>query len=80
LERNLTALLEQRATDVAHLQLAREACRQSVAEFVKRWLLREAHWRTDRFSVIVVVFPDEVSVTSDQGLLQLPSTPTLKLD
>jgi hypothetical protein len=80
LERSLTTLLKQRAMDAAHLRLAREACRQSVAEFVKRWLLREEHWRTDRFSAIVVVFPDEVSVVSDRGLLQLPNEPAIKLD
>ncbi len=80
LERSLTASLEQRAMDTAHLQLAREACRQSVAEFVKRWLLREEQWRSDRFSAIVVVFPDEASITSDQGLLGFPYEPTLKLD
>jgi hypothetical protein len=80
LEQSLTAVLAQRAMDAAHLQLVREACRQSVAEFVKRWLLREEQWRSDRFSVIVVVFPDEVSVASDQGLLRFPYEPTLKLD
>jgi len=80
LERSLTDLLVQRALDTNHLQLAREACRQSVGEFVKRWLMREEHWRSDRFSVIVVVFPDEVTVTSDTELLQLPYTPTIKLD
>jgi len=80
LEQSLTGLLEQRAMDTNHLQLAREACRQSVAEFVKRWLLREEHWRSDRFNAIVVVFPDEVSVASDKELLQLPDKPTLKLD
>jgi len=80
LEQSLTGLLEQRAMDTNHLQLAREACRQSVAEFVKRWLLREEHWRSDRFSAIVVVFPDEVTVASDKELLQLPDKPTLKLD
>jgi hypothetical protein len=80
LEQSLTAMLEQRAMDTNHIRLVREACRQSVAEFVKRWLLREEQWRSDRFSVIVVVFPDEASVTSDQGLLQLPYPPTIKLD
>ncbi len=80
LEQSLTAALAERAMDAAHLPLVREACRQSVAEFVKRWLLREGQWRGDRFSMIVVVFPDEVSVTSDQGLLRLPNEPTLKLE
>jgi hypothetical protein len=80
LEQSLTATLEQRARDATHLQLVREACRQSVAQFVKRWLMRQEHWRSNRFSVIVVVFPDEVTVTSDQELSQLPFKPTIKLD
>jgi hypothetical protein len=80
LEQSLTAMLEQRSMDTNHIQLVREPCRQSVAEFVKRWLLREKHWRSDRFSAIVVVFPDEVAVTSDHELLRLPDTPTIKLD
>lgn len=80
LERSMTPTLEQRARDPAHIQLVREACRQSVAAFVKKWLLREGQWRSDRFTSIVVVFPDEASVSTDQDLLQLRHEPTLKLD
>ena len=35
LQRSMTPTLEQRAGDAAHLQLVREACRQSVADFVQ---------------------------------------------
>ena len=80
LEKSMTATLEQRASDATHLQLVREACRQSVAEFVKKWLMREAHWRNDRFTAIVVVFPGEVTVGSDHELSQLDQKPTLKLE
>jgi hypothetical protein len=80
LERSMTPTLEQRAGDPAHLQLVREACRQSVAGFVKKWLLREGQWRSDRFTSIVVVFPDEAAVSSDQDLLQLRPEPTLRLE
>ena len=80
LERSMTPSLEQRAGDPAHLQLVREACRQSVAGFVKKWLMREGQWRNDRFTSIVVVFPDEAAVSSDQDLLQLRHEPTLNLD
>jgi hypothetical protein len=62
------------------VQLVREACRQSVAAFVKKWLMREGQWRSDRFTSIVVVFPHEASVSADQDLLQLRHEPTLKLD
>jgi hypothetical protein len=79
LERGMTPSLEQRAGDAAHLQLVREASRQSVAAFVKKWLMREGQWRSDRFTSIVVLFPDEAAVSSDQDLLRLRNEPTLRL-
>jgi hypothetical protein len=51
-----------------------------VAGFVKKWLLREGQWRSDRFTSIVVVFPDEAAVSTDQELLQLRNEPTLRLE
>jgi hypothetical protein len=80
LERSMTPTLEQRAGDASHIQLIREASRQSVANFVKKWLMREGQWRSDRFTSIVVLFPDEAAVASDQDLLQLRNEPTLKLE
>jgi len=80
LERSMTPTLEQRAGDTAHLQLVREAGRQSVAAFVKKWLMREGQWKSDRFNSIVVVFPDEAAVSSDQELLKLRHEPTLRLE
>jgi hypothetical protein len=79
LERSMTPSLEQRAGDAAHLQLVREASRQSVAGFVKKWLMREGQWRSDRFTSIVVLFPDEAAVSSDQDLLRFRNEPTLRL-
>jgi hypothetical protein len=79
LERSLTGILDQRAMDDSHLQLVREACRKSVADFVKRWLMREGQWRSDRFTAIIVVFPDEVTAASDRDLLQFRSEPTIQL-
>ena len=32
---------------------------KTVAEFVRHWLLKEDHWRPDRFRAITVVFADE---------------------
>jgi hypothetical protein len=80
LERSITPTLEQRAGDAAHRQLVREACRQSVANFVKKWLMREGQWRSDRFTSIIVLFPDEATVNSDQDLLQFQQEPTLRLE
>ena len=80
LERSMTPTLEQRAGDPAHVQLVREACRHSVAEFVKKWLMREGQWKSDHFTSIVVLFPDEANVSSDQDLLRYRSEPTLRLE
>lgn len=59
LEKDLTPMLVRRASQPEHLELARETARRSVADFVKNWLLREEHWRNDRFSAIVVTFPED---------------------
>jgi hypothetical protein len=75
----MTPTLNQRAGDHAHVKLVREACRQSVAAFVRKWLMREGQWRGDRFTSIVVVFPDEAAVSSDEELLRLNAAPTLRL-
>ena len=60
LEKSMTGIFSERAKDPLHLESVREASRRSVAEFVKRWLLKEDHWRTDRFTSIIVIFPDEI--------------------
>lgn len=80
LERGITPELDQRAGDFKHMMLVREACRQSVADFVKKWLMKEDFWRTDRFSSIVVVFPSEASFHTDQELEQYRYEPTIKLE
>lgn len=80
LERSMTPSLEHRAADTTHLQLVREACRHSVAEFVQRWLMREGQWQRDKFTSIVVLFPDEAKIASDQDLLRFRHEPTLRLD
>ena len=59
LEKTITPQLIARARDEQHLTLVRETSRQAVAEFVRRWLLREDHWRPDRFHAVTVVFPDD---------------------
>ena len=80
LEKSITPDLDERAGDPKHMKLVREACRQSVGDFVKKWLMKEDFWRSDRFTSIVVVFPDECGVISDQELEQFHYEPTVKLD
>ena len=57
-----------RANDKLHRDFVREACRQSVAGFVRTWLMKEDYWRDDRFHQIAVVFPDEVTSGAPQPL------------
>jgi hypothetical protein len=77
LERGITDELNKRASDKVHRDFVREACRQSIADFVKAWLMKQDYWREDRFHQIVVVFPDEV--TSGQGL-QDSERPAIKFE
>lgn len=80
LESDLTRLLSQRAMDPSHLALVRESCRQSVAAFVRTWLIREEQWKTNRFTSIIVLFPDEAKALADEDLLEFQREPTLKLE
>lgn len=57
LEKDLTPRLEQRAGDARHLDMAREANRQSVAAFVRKWMLQDHPERANLR--IEVTFPDE---------------------
>lgn len=74
LERSLTPRLARTAGDPRRLALVREECRKTVAEFVRDWLLREDHWRKDRFTAIQVVFADEPAdkASSPPATLRLP--------
>ena len=66
LEKSVTPTLTRYASDTKHIALAREECRKTVGEFVKTWLLKEDHWRTDRFHAIKVIFPDETNAVLEQ--------------
>ena len=59
LEKTLTPTLERRAGSPGRVKQVREACRKSVAEFVKDWLLKEQQWKQDGLAAIVVIFADE---------------------
>jgi len=74
LEKSVTPTLSDYASNEKHLALVRDQCRKTVAEFVKTWLLKEDHWRTDRFRTIKVVFADEPGAPDPQLI-----APTLEL-
>lgn len=59
LELSLTPELETRAQSDQYRQLAIEAGRQVVREFVTIWLLKEQHWKRDPEYKVEVVFPGE---------------------
>lgn len=59
LERSITPELAQRSQDPAIRQLAMDAGRQTVREFVTAWLLKEQRWERDPAYRVVVLFPGE---------------------
>lgn len=59
LEKTLTAQLAQRSASDGYLQLAREAGRETIAEFVTTWLVRERGWRREPGFRVIVVYPGE---------------------
>lgn len=74
LERSITPTLEVMAGDPRRMANVREECRDTVAGFVRNWLLREDHWRDDRFHSIVVMFADETDLDPELA------PPTLSLE
>ena len=74
LEKSLTPRLNQHARSKEHLNMAREKARITVAEFVRQWLMKEDHWRKDRFSTIHIIFADEAEAKD------FPAKPTLELN
>jgi hypothetical protein len=61
LEKSITPTLNRYAANEKHMNLVREECRKTVAEFVRGWLLKEDQWRNDRFHAIKVIFADEAA-------------------
>jgi len=59
LRKGLTQKLEGRARSPENIASVREASRQSVAMFVKNWLVTEDQWRAEGFTSIKVIFPEE---------------------
>jgi hypothetical protein len=59
LERSITPELQNRAGVPAIRQLAMDAGRQTVREFVTTWLLKEQGWKRDPQYKVLVVFPGD---------------------
>jgi hypothetical protein len=74
LEKSLTPRLNGYARSEEHLNVVREHARKTVAEFVRQWLMKEDHWREDRFRTIHIIFADEAKAKD------YPAKPTLELN
>lgn len=59
LERSITPELQTRAGNPAIRQLATDAGRQTVREFVTTWLLKEQGWKRAPEHKVIVLFPGE---------------------
>ncbi|MEO7853438.1 MAG: hypothetical protein ABIR94_14470 [Rubrivivax sp.] len=59
LERSMSTEMGTRAGSGRYLSLARDAGRETVAEFVTTWLLQQQGWRRDAEHRVIVLFPGE---------------------
>jgi len=59
LKKRITEKLNEQAQTEEMIDAVRDECRDSLAKFVKNWLMKEDYWRAGRFTEIKVLFPDE---------------------
>lgn len=59
LQRTLTETLAVKAASPSYIAFQRDAARQTVAEFVRKWLLTQARWQHLRDAKVQVLFADE---------------------
>jgi hypothetical protein len=62
LQKAMSAELELRARSEAYRQLVTEPARQTVKEFVARWLVKEGSWGTGSGYEVQVLFPGETAL------------------
>ena len=74
LQKTITPRLNHYAQTQQHFDVVREHSRKTVAKFVREWLMKEDHWREDRFRSIHVIFADEAEAED------FPAKPTLELN
>ncbi len=70
LERSITPELQSRASTPAIRQLAIDAGRVTVREFVTTWLLKEQGWKKDPAYRVDVLFPGETAASVRAGVSQ----------
>ncbi|HRX54786.1 MAG TPA: hypothetical protein P5016_09750 [Verrucomicrobiales bacterium] len=79
LEASLSPQLAVRAADKRTLQEVSDPARRSVAEFVKRWLISQDHWKDGRYRELHVLFPNELPPGGLEALSLKDRVPTIKL-
>ncbi|MEZ5430486.1 MAG: hypothetical protein R3F31_04760 [Verrucomicrobiales bacterium] len=79
LEASLSPQLAVRAADKRTLQEVSDPARRSVAEFVKRWLISQDHWKDGRYRELQVLFPNELPPGGLEALSLKDRVPTIKL-
>lgn len=63
LQRTISPTLEQYAKSPTYISHQREAARKTVAEFVRKWILKQPEWKNDDKVVVKVFFADESLMT-----------------
>lgn len=74
LEHNLTDKLGKKAILADNIDKIRDEARLTIAKFIQNWLVSHKHWDADRFTEIIVLFPNEAAKD-----LPLPP-PTIQLN
>ena len=59
LRRSITQTLNAKAQSAEYVQLQREPARQTLKEFVKKWLVTQERWKAESGYPIQVFFADE---------------------
>ncbi len=59
LQRSITASLGVKAASPAFMQLQRESARQTVGEFVQKWVVQQARWKGVNAPTVLIFFEDE---------------------
>lgn len=77
LEKSITQHLSKRAGNPKHVDLVREQCRRSVAEFVQKWLVKNLQW-PEKLKAVVVVFPDEKEFSTGGALSGYSAQPIIQ--
>ena len=76
LQRTITSQLADKAASPGYIAFQREAARQTVAEFVQRWLLTQERWKNAaRGSTVRVFFADEPIAALPDALPAAPPAP-----